>query len=135
MKTRLSIYALFAMTFVFASLASTFAIAQSASAVNSNASAGDPFWDYTSLSIISEEGVSLVVTDDVLAAQVEAVPGSDVPDFGYFAYAVPSLDRQYLRLVEGNIVPFHQTNVFNRGWVTLVVLPFTAFAPNDWRRP
>lgn len=27
-------------------------------------------------------------------------------DFGYFAYSVPSLDGQYLRLVEGEIVPW-----------------------------
>ena len=65
-----------------------------------------PFWDYMQVAVLAEEGVSLEVIDDFGAARVSVFEHSVVPDFGYFAYLVPSANGNYLRLVEGDIVPW-----------------------------
>lgn len=65
-----------------------------------------PFWDFTSLTVLAEEGISVEVTEEIFEARVEIQSTSELPDFGYFAYSVSSLDGQYLRLVEGEVVPW-----------------------------
>ncbi len=63
-----------------------------------------PFWDFTSLTVLAEEGVSVAITEELFESRVDIRPIAEFPDFGYFAYSVPSLDGQYLRLVEGEVV-------------------------------
>lgn len=56
--------------------------------------------------MLAEEGISLEVTEEFFEARIDIRSTSESPEFGYFAYSVPSLDGQYLRLVEGEVVPW-----------------------------
>ena len=67
-----------------------------------------PFWDFTKISVIAEEGIALQITEDLFESRVDIHSTSEVLDFGYFAYSIPSLDGQYLRLVEGEVVPWSE---------------------------
>lgn len=80
-----------------------------------------PFWDFTKITVIAEEGISLQVTEELLESRVDIRSTSELPDFGYFAYSVPSLDGQYLRLVEGEAVPWSDQISFSS--TTLVRAP------------
>lgn len=71
-----------------------------------NGDSDTPFWDFTSLTVLAEEGISLNVTEELFESRVDIQSNSELPDFGYFAYSVPSLDGQYFRLVEGEVVPW-----------------------------
>lgn len=65
-----------------------------------------PFWDFTKISVITEEGISLRITEEFFESRVDIHSTSELHDFGYFVYSVPSLDGHYLRLVEGEVVPW-----------------------------
>jgi hypothetical protein len=72
-----------------------------------------PFWDTESLTVISEEGISLEITRNLFQSQIDIQTTSELPDFGYFAYSIRSLDGQYLRLVEGEITPLSEQIQFS----------------------
>jgi hypothetical protein len=86
-----------------------------------------PFWDYMQVAVLAEEGVSLEVIDDFAAARVSVFEHSEIPDFGYFAYLVPSSNGKYLRLVEGDIVPWSDEIEFHLH----TLAPHTLEAPGE----
>jgi len=80
-----------------------------------------PFWDVGKISVITEEEISLRLTDDLLESRIDIHSTSTLPDFGYFAYTVPSLSGQYLRLVEGSVSPWSDQICFSS--TTLIRAP------------
>jgi hypothetical protein len=66
----------------------------------------EDFWDISQLQVLAEAGATLTLGPDGDMTHVQVAQDSDVPDHGYLAYSVPSVNGQFTRIVETTVSPW-----------------------------